>query len=302
MDVLRAALGDQKLTYYGGSYGTFLGAQYADLFPTRIRAMVLDGAVDPALSSTEQNRIQATGFETDLHDFEAACASSGKCPLGSSVAAAETWLHQLEARFTSHPITYHGRVFGSGDLFEGLASGLYSPADWPQLWQALAAARDGNPAGMFLFSDSLTGRNSNGSYTNEIEANTAINCIDKPSPKSVSSYIANAKSFEQAAPDFGAAIEYSAMACAFWKVPPVQPLQPASAPGAAPILVIGTTRDPATPYVWAQSLAHELSSAVLLTFDGDGHTAYIRGDSCVDKVVGSYVLDLQPPAAGTTCH
>jgi pimeloyl-ACP methyl ester carboxylesterase len=302
MDVLRAALGDQKLTYYGGSYGTYLGAQYADLFPTRIRAMVLDGAVDPDLSTTEQNRVQAIGFETDLHDFIAACVQTGKCPLGSSEAAAEGFLHQLAAQVTAHPIKSHGRVLGPGELFEGLADGLYTPQDWTQLWQALDATRNGNPAGLFLFADSLTERNSNGTYSNLIESNTAINCIDKPSPRSVASYIANAKKFQLVAPDFGAAIEYGAMACAFWKVPPVQPLEPVNAPGAPPILVIGTTRDPATPYVWAQSLAHQLSSGVLLTFDGDGHTAYLRADSCVDKVVASYVLDLQPPAAGTTCH
>jgi pimeloyl-ACP methyl ester carboxylesterase len=302
MDLLRAALGDRKLTYYGASYGTFLGAKYAELFPTRIRAMVLDGALNPDESSTDENRIQAGGFETDLRDFFNACVATGKCPLGSSLSAVEAEVHGLEAALTAHPIHSNGRIFGSGEFFEGLASGLYSPEDWAEMWNALYAVEQGNPVGMFEFADSLTERNTNGTYSNLIESNMAINCIDRPAPKSVASYIANATRFAKTAPDFGAAIEYGSLPCAFWKVPPAEGLHTVSAPGAPPILVIGTTRDPATPYVWAQSLAQQLSSGVLLTYDGDGHTAYIRHDSCVDQMVSAYVLDLHPPAAGTTCH
>jgi pimeloyl-ACP methyl ester carboxylesterase len=302
MDVLRAALGDRKLTYYGASYGTYLGAKYAQLFPTGIRAMVLDGALDPAQSVTAQNRAQAVGFETDLHDFESACVAAGSCPLGSTQTAVEAWLHQLQRQITAHPIRYRGRTFGPGELFEGIASGMYSPSNWSALWSALAAVKQGNPAGMFVFADALTERNTNGTYSNLIESNTAINCIDRPSPRKVSTYVADAQSFATVAPDFGAAIEYGGMACAFWKVPPVENLHRVTAPGAPPILVIGTTRDPATPYVWAQALARQLDSGVLLTYDGDGHTAYIRHNACIDAAVQSYIVSLRPPAAGTVCH
>lgn len=302
MDVLRAALGDRKLTYYGASYGTYLGAKYAQLFPTRIRAMVLDGALDPNEPVTQENLVQAKGFQVDLDDFLAQCVQSGNCPLGSTVAAAHAELENLKASVTAHPLTSTtGRVLGPGEFFEGVAAGLYQTEVWPELWESLGLLKEGQPSALFLFADALTGRNPDGSYNNLIESNIAINCVDRPAPKSVASYDAHAKAFAKQAPDFGAAIEYSSLPCAFWKVPPVERPHPVHAPGAPPILVIGTTRDPATPYVWAQALAKQLSSGVLLTYNGDGHTAYIRHDSCVDAAVKSYLIDLHTPNPGTTC-
>ncbi|HVV77349.1 MAG TPA: alpha/beta hydrolase [Mycobacteriales bacterium] len=302
MDVLRAALGDKKLTYYGASYGTYLGAKYAQLFPTHIRAMVLDGALNPDESSTDANLVQAKGFETDLTDFLAFCVRSGHCPFGSTTSAAAAGLDHLIATITAHPLTVGSRILGAGELFEGLAAGLYSTGDWANLQAVLAAAKSGNGAGVLIFADALTERNNDGSYSNLIESNMAINCIDRPSPRSVSVYEKNAAKFQKQAPHFGAAIEYGSLPCAFWKVPPVETPHPVSAPGAPPILVIGTTRDPATPFVWAKALASQLSSGVLLTHDGDGHTAYIDRDACVDAVVSNYVLRLNPPKAGTVCH
>jgi pimeloyl-ACP methyl ester carboxylesterase len=192
-------------------------------------------------------------------------------------------------------------VLGPGEFFEGLAAGLYASSDWPQLWAVLGAVKQGNPTGLLLFADSLTERNTNGTYTNLIEANLAINCIDRPAPRKVSTYTALAKAFQKQAPDFGAAIEYGSLPCAFWRVPPVENSHPVHAPNAPPILVIGTTRDPATPYVWAKALAKQLGSGVLLTFNGDGHTAYLRHTACVDAAVHSYVENLQVPKVGATC-
>jgi pimeloyl-ACP methyl ester carboxylesterase len=301
MDVLRAALGDAKLTYYGASYGTYLGAKYAQLFPTHVRAMVLDGALDPAEPETAANLVQAKGFETDLDDFVAYCAKSGKCPFGSTASTAMSGLDALIAQIKAHPLHSNGRVVGPGEFFEGLAAGLYSTGSWPGLESVLGAAKDGNGAGILLFADSLTERNTNGTYSNEIESNLAINCVDRPSPTSVATYEKYAAKFAKVAPHFGAAIEYGSLPCAFWKVPPVESPHPVTALGAPPILVIGTTRDPATPFVWAQALARQLSSGVLLTHDGDGHTAYIDKDPCVDSVVAKYVIDLRPPKPGTVC-
>jgi pimeloyl-ACP methyl ester carboxylesterase len=301
MDVLRAALGDTKLTYYGASYGTYLGAKYAQLFPTHIRAMVLDGALNPDEPVTQINEVQAGGFQTDLEDFLAACVKSGSCPLGSTDAEAQAGLEALKASLTAQPENLNGRELGAGEFFEGLAAGLYTPDDWSELWTALGNAKSGNGADMLIFADSLTERNSDGSYTNLIESNMAINCIDRPSPRSLAVYDRNAKAFAKTAPDFGAAIEYGSLPCAFWRVPPVEHPHPVTAPGAPPILVIGTTRDPATPYVWAQALAKQLSSGVLLTYVGDGHTAYLRQDPCIDAAVKNYIDNLAPPKAGTTC-
>jgi pimeloyl-ACP methyl ester carboxylesterase len=302
MDVLRAALGDSKLTYYGASYGTYIGAKYAQLFPTHIRAMVLDGALDPNEPVNQESLVQAMGFQTDLGDFLAACVNSGSCPLGSTVEAAHTGLEALKAQITAHPETLaNGRSLGAGEFFEGLAAGLYSPTEWKDLWTVLGAAKSGNPAGLFLFADSQTERNTNGTYSNLIESNLAINCIDRPSPTKVSTIEAKAAAFAKKAPDFGAAIEYSLLPCAFWRVPPVEQVHPVHAPKAPPILVIGTTRDPATPYVWAQNLARQLKSGVLLTYEGDGHTAYLRHDSCIDAAVEAYVDDRTTPKVGTRC-
>jgi pimeloyl-ACP methyl ester carboxylesterase len=222
--------------------------------------------------------------------------------LGSSDASAHAGLEALETQITEHPErTSTGRVMGAGEFFEGLAAGLYSPEDWKDLWTVLGAVKSGNPSGLFLFSDALTERQNDGTYENLIESNIAINCIDRPSPRSVSTYKRLATKFAQQAPDFGAAIEYGSLPCAFWKVPPVEKSHAVRAPGAPPILVIGTTRDPATPYVWAQALAKQLKSGVLLTYDGDGHTAYIRHNSCVDAAVHDYIENLNPPSAGTMC-
>jgi pimeloyl-ACP methyl ester carboxylesterase len=302
MDVLRAALGDAKLTYYGASYGTYLGAKYAQLFPTHIRAMVLDGALNPDEPATQENLVQAEGFQTDLGDFVAACVQSGSCPLGSTNADAQSAIEALKASITAQPLNVDGRQLGAGEFFEGLAAGLYSPNDWPLLWAALGDAKNGDGTNLLeVFADSLTERNQNGSYTNLIESNLAINCIDRPSPTSVGVYDQKASAFARLAPDFGAAIEYGSLPCAFWRVPPVEPVHEVTAPGAPPILVIGTTRDPATPYVWAKALAAQLSSGVLLTFVGDGHTAYLRHNPCVDAVVKTYIDDLTPPKPATTC-
>ena len=301
MDVLRAALGDAKLTYYGASYGTYLGAKYAQLFPKRIRAMVLDGALDPAQPTIAENRVQAVGFETDLRDFLASCARSGSCPLGSSQSDAERGLDDLAARIDRQPLQVGGRSLGPGEFFEGLALGLYSPSYWSGLQAALRQARDGNGSYLLQFSDALTDRHSDGSYSNLIESNLAINCIDRPSPRSVAAFDDAARSFAKASPHFGSAIAYGSLPCAFWRVPPVEQAHPVTAPGAPPIVVIGTTRDPATPYIWAQALARQLKSGVLVTYDGDGHTAYSRGNGCISNAVNGYLNDRAAPRDGLRC-
>jgi pimeloyl-ACP methyl ester carboxylesterase len=301
MDVLRQALGDTKLTFYGASYGTYLGAKYAQLFPHRIRAMVLDGALDPSQPTVAENRVQAIGFETDLRDFLAHCANSGSCPLGSTPSSAEKGLDDLEARIDQHPLRVGSRSLGPGEFFEGLALGLYSPSYWAPLATALRQARDGSGGYLLQFSDALTDRNRDGSYDNLVESNLAINCIDRPSPHNVAAFDAAAKSFAKVSPHFGTAIAYGSLPCAFWRVPPVEQAHAVSARGAPPIVVIGTTRDPATPYVWAQALAHQLSSGVLITYDGDGHTAYARGNGCVSSAVNAYLNDRVVPRDGLRC-
>jgi pimeloyl-ACP methyl ester carboxylesterase len=293
------ALGDKKLTFYGGSYGTYLGAKYAQLFPHRIRAMVLDGALDPRQPTTAENRVQAIGFETDLRDFLANCVHTSSCPFSSPDP--EGGLDRLEASIDAHPLTVSGRHLGPGEFFEGLALGLYSTSYWSTLRQGLTNAKNGDGRLLLAFSDALTERHSNGSYSNLIESNLAINCIDRPSPRKVSSYDAAARAFAKAAPHFGEPIAYGSLPCAFWKVPPVEQAHAVTAAGAPPIVVIGTTRDPATPYVWAKALARQLASGVLVTYNSDGHTAYEHGNSCVVGAVNAYLDRLVVPRNGLRC-
>ena len=301
MDVLRAALGDKKLTYYGASYGTYLGAKYAQLFPRRIRAMVLDGALDPSEPTAAENRVQAIGFETDLRDFLEHCGDSGDCPFGSSRDSVERGLNDLAARIDAHPLQVGSRSLGAGEFFEGLALGLYSPSYWGALRQALSDAKSGDGSLLLRFSDALTERHDDGSYANLIESNLAINCIDRPSPRTVSAFDAAARAFAKASPHFGTAIAYGSLPCAFWRAPPVETAHAVAARGAPPIVVVGTTRDPATPYVWAKALARQLASGVLITYDGDGHTAYQRENSCVNGAVNAYLIDLTVPRDGLRC-
>ncbi len=218
------------------------------------------------------------------------------------MAAADASLSALYARVDASPLPAGSRRLGPGEFFLGLAAALYSTDSWPLLRLALGQALQGQGRALLYFTDSLTDRRPDGSYGNLVEANTAINCIDRPSPRSVATYDADARSFSRQSPHFGEAIAYGTLPCAFWPVRAVEPAHAVSAAGAPPILVVGTTRDPATPYVWAQALARELSSGVLLTYDGDGHTAYGRGDACVDQAVDRYLISLVPPRDGTTCR
>lgn len=301
MDVLRAALGDRRLTFYGASYGTYLGAKYAQLFPKRIRAMVLDGALDPRQPTSEENEVQAIGFETNLRDFLADCAGRSDCPLGSTAAQAEDGLDRLAAAVDDNPLDVGSRSLGPGEFFEGLALGLYSTSYWSYLRTALDRARNGDGSALLAFSDALTDRKPDGSYSNLIESNLAINCVDRPSARDVASYDANAREFAKSSPHFGTAIAYGSMPCAFWRVPPVEQAHAVAAKGAPPIVVIGTTRDPATPYVWAKALARQLASGVLVTLDANGHTAYDQGNGCIVGAVNGYLNDGRVPRDGLRC-
>ncbi len=300
LDVLRAALGEKKLTYMGFSYGTFLGAIYAQLFPQNVRALVLDGAVDPAASAVELDQVQAQGFEVALKSWIANCVTSAKCPVGTSAATAEQHLDTWLATLRSTPIAASsGRTLTLPLAVQGIAAALYTPQDWQSLTLSLIAAMSGNAAGLLTLSDQIDGRQSNGSYDNLIESNMAINCVDRPSLGPISAYAAAAAATLKDSPTFGQFIGWGNVACADWPVAPELAPGPISPAGSPPIMVIGTLRDPATPYRWAQALAKE-ARGPLLTYDGDGHTAFLQS-SCVDAVVKTFLVSLTDPAVGTTC-
>lgn len=304
LDQIRAAVGDEKLTYLGYSYGTVIGQVYADMFPTKIRALVLDGAVDLSLSGDDKTLTQIGGFELALNNFVADCQQRN-CPLnvrtnGNPMAA----IDQLLAKVQQAPIPAPSadRPAGPGETFLGLITPLYSKSAWPVLAIAVDSALNGDATQIIRLADSYLDRNSDGSYANSQEANLGVACLDEgPSrlPVTFSDFPAAAARFAAVSPHFGAAVA-NGLSCAYWAAKP-DPLQPPTANGAPPILVVDTTSDPATPYPWGVSVSKQLKSAVLLTYNGDGHTAYDSGDACIDGSVNTYLVSLTTPPAGTQC-
>ncbi|MFE1405220.1 alpha/beta hydrolase [Streptomyces sp. NPDC058770] len=304
MDMLRALLGDEKLHYVGASYGTYLGAAYAELFPARVGRMVLDGAMDPSLSALDVNRDQTAGFETAFQSFAADCVKRTDCPLGTtSTADAATRLRGLFAALDAKPIpTGDTRELTESLATTGVIAAMYDESSWPQLRDALVGAAKGDGSGLLALSDSYYEREPNGTYANLMFANAAVNCLDQPPAFADARAVTRAlPDFEKASPVFGRAFAWAALNCAYWPVSPTGTPHRIEAGSTAPIVVVGTTRDPATPYKWAESLADQLSSGTLLTYRGDGHTAYGRGSDCIDTAINTYLLDGTPPADGKRC-
>ncbi|QTZ93254.1 alpha/beta hydrolase [Streptomyces auratus] len=304
MDVLRAVLGDAKLTYVGASYGTFLGATYAGLYPSRVGRMVLDGAMNPALDARTVNLDQTAGFNTAFTAFAADCIKHKDCPLGTkSTADADRQMSAFFKKLDAHPAaTGQARKLTESLATTGVIAAMYDQRAWPVLREYLAQAKGGDGRGLLTLSDSYYERDPNGTYSNQMYANPAVNCVDLASAfRNPDQVRAALPSFRKASPVFGESFAWAAMNCAYWPVKPTGTTHRIEAKGAAPILVVGTTRDPATPYTWAKALAGQLSSATLLTYEGDGHTAYGRGSDCIDTAINTYLLDGTVPPKGKRC-
>ncbi|KIH97550.1 peptidase [Streptomonospora alba] len=307
MDVLRSALGDDRLSFLGKSYGTYLGAHYADTFPERVRALVLDGAMDPSADIVELGMRQAEGSERALRSFIGDCLERADCPLGDrgdGVEAAVERLTGLLEEAGHEPLRSElddGRTAGRSWLELGIHSALYSESSWPELRTALSEAFDGDGTRLLRMGGELYNRDDADAYTNYTSALVTVNCSDRRSPRDIDAFAEAAERADEDAPLFGAALTWGGLTCAYWPEQAVAEPEPLDAPGAPPILVVGTTRDSATPYEWAENMAAELESGVLLTRDGDGHTAYGRGNECVDEAVDAYLLRAEPPEEGTVC-
>lgn len=306
IDVIRAALDEETITYFGYSYGTQLGATYAGRFPERVRAFVLDGALDPSLSADDLVIEQAKGFESALNAFLADCASKPACAFKATSGDLGATLDELLVSIDRKalPVVGDTRTVTEGIATVGVASALYDKEfGWPLLADALAAAQAGDGAGLLQLADFYNDRLEDGSYSNLIETYFAITCLDQPFPTGVAGYEALLTKIVAAAPRAGAGVAVGTnLPCAFWPVPAKGHPAPISASGAAPIVVVGTTNDPATPYTWAQSLADQLESGVLLTRVGEGHTAYQQGSSCIDDALDKYIVTLDPPLHNTVCQ
>ncbi|MFJ4581214.1 alpha/beta hydrolase [Streptomyces echinatus] len=309
MDILRAVLGDRRLNYVGASYGTLLGATYAGLFPGRVGRMVLDGAMDPSLDSRTLNQDQTAGFETAFAAFAKDCVRHTDCPLGgkgTTPAQVGDHLRAFFRQLDAHPIPAgepEGRKLGEALATNGVIASMYDEGSWGRLREALTSAmKEHDGSGLLSLSDLYYERDASGHYSNLMMANAAVNCLDLPpafnGPEQVEKAL---PAFGKASPVFGPGLAWASLNCAYWPVRATGEPRRIAARGAAPIVVVGTVRDPATPYRWARSLAGQLSSARLLTYDGDGHTAYGRGSSCIDAAIDAYLLRGTPPAAGKRC-
>lgn len=301
MDLLRGVLGDEKLNYLGYSYGTFLGATYAKLFPERVGRMVLDGAVDPSVPSSEVGVSQAIGFEASLRTFMADCLQNAGCPFGGSVDDALDDLSALLARTDARPLTAaDGRRMGADSLMTAIIAALYSPDSWPFLRSALAGAADGQADVAFQLADLYNGR-VNGVYQdNSTEAFRAYNCMDYPDDMTEADEAALQQRLEQDAP-VSAPYWLTPDVCEAWPYPPSGTRGAITAEGTPPIVVVGSTGDPATPYAWAESLAAQLDQGVLVTRVGEGHLGYNRGNACVDAAIEAFLIDDTVPENGLRC-
>jgi pimeloyl-ACP methyl ester carboxylesterase len=293
IDILRALLGDENLNWLGKSYGTFLGATYADLFPDKVGRMLLDGAIDPALTNETLSYGQAMGFELALARFVDDCATKQDCPLDASGAAGISEVSDLLTELDANPVVLEdGREFTQAMGTLGVVGSLYDKQyGWPELRTNLGAAFAGDFTGLATSVDYYTGREADGSYRdNSNDAIAAVNCLDRADRATIAQTIELAKKWKVDAPNFGEYLAWSNVGCSFWQTPATGLAKAISAPGTPTILVVGTVNDPATPYEWSKALASQLSAGVLLTLDGDGHTAYFQGSACIDEVVDNFFL------------
>jgi pimeloyl-ACP methyl ester carboxylesterase len=302
MDMIRAALGDAKLTYLGYSYGTFLGQMYAHLFPTHVRALVFDGVVDPSVSASDQLLAQLNGFQHNYEAFLADCisrkAAATPCAYAQTGDPA-TKLNALLERLDTHPMVVGTRTLTRGLALTGVIFGLYYQVVWQYLDQGLTSADQGDGRVLIALADQLNQRNADGTYTNLSDAIEAIDCLDNPVPTDISYYDQLGPSFTKISPLLGPPLQYSYLICAYWPIKPTRVPGPLTADGAPPILVVGGTNDPVTPYVWAQSVNQQLAGSVLLTRSGNGHTS--GDDPCASAAENAYLINLTLPAAGTVC-
>jgi pimeloyl-ACP methyl ester carboxylesterase len=304
LDLLRAALGDTKLNYLGYSYGTLLGATFAELYPTKTGRLVFDGALDPASTDFDVTKFQAQGFESALRAYLAQCLDDDEtCPFDGSVDDAETTIVAMLDRLDASPLrATDGRQLGSGSMFTAIVLPLYSEDSWPYLTDVFSSVLSGDADYAFQVADSYYSRSSNGTYIdNSTEAFIAINCLDYAVTSTLESMKAEAAELASVAPVFGPGMSYGGTSCAEWPFQSTRVPGPIAAAGSGPILVLGTTNDPATPYVWAQNLAAELENGHLLTRNGEGHTAYNKGVACIDDAVDDYFIKGTVPTSDPDC-
>jgi pimeloyl-ACP methyl ester carboxylesterase len=302
MDRIRQALGDARLNYLGFSYGTELGGQYAHLFPSKVGAMVLDGAVDPLTNELTSFANQLEGFENAFDQFAQWCKSHDPC---SGLGDPRQAVYQLADKARTSPLHSSApgetRVATNSIVDLAVLSGLYSQSYWEVLGQALVLAKQGDARGLFHLADVYTERDANGHYTNLSDSNLTIGCNDSKVGPLDPTIRATTASWVKRFPMFGLWSAASLFSCQQWQPKRTVPPKPTAPDSANTILVVGNLHDPATPYQGAKDLTTTLGNARLLTWDGEGHTSYLQGSSCIDAAVTTYLIDKVLPPEGKTC-
>ncbi|MEV0322429.1 alpha/beta hydrolase [Streptomyces sp. NPDC050658] len=315
MDVLRAAIGDRKLTYLGWSYGTNLGSVYAEQFPHRVRALALDGAIDPSLNWRERAVSQGLGFRRAVDDYAEYCAdvAGDSCP-GATPEEISGLIDDLLEQTEEEPLPVDGDRYDvdATTLLGVITDAMYTPeAQWKEFSEALrsAAEGDGTQLADLAEADEEPGAShrtprgdDNGSDDNSSDALLAVSCVDIPHPRTVAPYWKALAPADEVAGAYGTSGIVSELACKDWPTSPgTRPPHKVRADGVPPVLVVGTTGDAATPYEEAASLAEQFPGGMLLTYEGLGHTAYGRSNACVTRAVDDYLTDLKPVRSGKTC-
>jgi pimeloyl-ACP methyl ester carboxylesterase len=304
LDAIRASLGDEKLTYLGYSYGSRIGALYAEDYPDKVRAMILDGAVDPNADQIEEEIRQAAAFQKAFDNFAADCAASPECPLGTDPAKAVDVYKSLVDPLVEQPAkTRDPRGLSYNDAIVGTILPLYSPSLWRHLTQALSELKEGTGDTMLAMADLYMGRDENGHYNNSTDVRVAVNCVDKPHITDRAKIVEEDRRTREAAPflSYGEFTGHAPLdTCAFWPVPATGDQHEINVTGLPPILVVSTTNDPATPYQAGVELAKQLGGT-LLTFDGTQHTVVFQGNKCVDDIAARYLVDVTVPPPDTRC-
>ncbi|MEU6813415.1 alpha/beta hydrolase [Streptomyces sp. NPDC046860] len=305
MDLMRQVLGDSKLYYFGISYGTELGGVYAHLFPSHVGRAVFDAVVDPTQTPEQGALSQARGFQLALDNFAEDCASKVEdCPVGDSAEDVKARIAKLLADLEKKPIPgIYPRRLTQTAATNGIAQSLYSKDFWEYLTEGLEQAYDGDGRVLMLLSDSMNGRSPDGEYSNITAANIAINCSDEKPRYDAAAIRSRLPEFREASPVFGDYLAWGMAGCTDWAVPGAADHPDVHAPGSAPILVVGNTGDPATPYEGARRMTDALGKgvAVELTYEGQGHGAYDSKNNCVQKAVDDYLLTGRTPKPDTVC-
>ncbi|MFJ8084067.1 alpha/beta hydrolase [Streptomyces sp. NPDC096205] len=305
LDLMREVLGDDKLHYFGISYGTELGGVYAHLFPKKVGRAVFDAVVDPTETAEQGSLGQAKGFQLALENFAEDCVSKVEdCPAGDSVEDVQNRIAKLLTDLDAKPIPgAFPRELTQSAATSGILQALYSKDLWQFLAEALDSAYDGDGQLLMVLSDSMNGRSTNGEYSNITAANISINCADDKARYDGAYVQRKLPEFRAASRLFGDSLAWGMVSCTDWAVPGAADHPDVSAPGSAPILVVGNTGDPATPYEGAHRMAQALGKGVgvEVTYKGQGHGAYDSKSKCVHAAVDGYLLEGKLPATGTVC-